>query len=373
MDASFGKQIPTGAFRLRFSIKGWSMSNRLQKTAGWLIALTVASAAGAVVWTKWIEPAATPPAKAQANQTREWRTAAPGIVEASVQEVKLAAAIPARIINIPVKAGDHVKEGDLLVQLDDREEAARVRMAEASIALRKVERDSAVRTDATDKRQAEDAVKKAETALKDRQADLDAVNGSPRNAPDRDEKLKAAQAAITATQDEVQKAKQALTDLTGPGAVTATSRADATLAVADAELALAQAALAKTRITAPFTGAVLKLLKTRGEIASPSVEDAILTFGDQSHLRVRAELSELDIGRVKVDDKVTVVSDAMSDRRLTGRVASLSTSLGARRIGASSTSGPLWPSVREIIIELDDTSSLIPGLHVDVFFGPDVS
>ena len=145
------------------------------------------------------------------------------------------------------------------------------------------------------------------------------------------------------------------------------------LAVANAELSLAQAALAKTRITAPFVGTVIKLLKTRGEMAIPSVDDAILTFGDQTHLRVRAELSELDIGRVKVGDRVSVASDALNGRPLAGRVASVSSSLGPRRIGASSGSGPLWPSVREVIVELDDTSALIPGLHVDVFFGPDLS
>ena len=108
-------------------------------------------------------------------------------------------------------------------------------------------------------------------------------------------------------------------------------------------------------------------------MASPSVDDAILTFGDQSQLRVRAELSELDIGRVKVQDRVSIGSDAVGSKPLAGHVVSVSSALGPRRIGASSTSGPLWPSVREVIIELDDASSLLPGLHVDVFFGPEVS
>jgi multidrug resistance efflux pump len=347
------------------------MANRLQKTAGWLIALTAASAAGVMVWTTWIEPAAAPPA--QAAQPRDWRTAAPGIVEARVAEVKLAAATPARIVNIPVKAGDQVKEGDLLVQLDDQEETARLRMAEANVSLRKIERDIASNDTAAERRQAEDAVAKLEGALRDRQAEFDAVNASPRNGPERDARLKAAQTAVTETQDELTKARRSLSTLTAAGTATAIGRADAMLAVANAELSLAQAALAKTRITAPFSGTVIKLIKTRGEMASPSVEDAILTFGDQTHLRIRAELSELDIGRVKVQDRVTVVSDAMNGKRLAGRVASVSSALGPRRIGASITSGPLWPSVREVIIELDDTSSLISGLHVDVFFGPDLS
>ena len=320
-----------------------------------------------------IDTSAAPAANAAGQaQPRELRTAAPGIVEARVAEVRLAAATQGRIVNIAVKAGDAVTEGDLLAQLDDQEEAARVRMAEANVALRKIERDStAGNADATERRKADDAVAKLETAFRDRQAEYDALATAPRTDPDRETKLTAARTAISDAQAALQKEKQALSSLKANAA--ATGQADAVLAVANAELSLAQATLAKTRIRAPFTGTVLKLLKTRGEMAGPSVEDAVLTFGDQTQLRVRAELSELDIGRVKVQDRVSITSDALNGRPLSGRVTSVSSSLGPRRIGASSTSAPLWPSVREIIIELDDATSLIPGLHVDVFFGPDLS
>ena len=337
-----------------------------------LVAVTAVLGAGVLAWSAWIRTEPTPPA--EASQTREWRTAAPGIVEARVAEVRLASAIQARIVNIAVKPGDHVAEGDLLVQLDDQEEAARVRMAEATVTLRKLERDSASGNAApTERRKAEDEVAKLEAALRDRQAEYDAVSIAPRTDPDREKKLADARTAITNAQAALQKQKQALSTLKGTGSATSTSQPDAVLAVAQAELSVAQAALDKTRIRAPFAGTVIKLLKTRGEMASPSVDDAILTFGDQSQLRVRAELSELDIGRVKVQDRVSVVSDAVNSQPLAGHVVSVSSSLGPRRIGATSTSGPLWPSVREVIIELDDATSLIPGLHVDVFFGPDVS
>ncbi len=348
------------------------MAIRLKTTFRRLVAFTAALGAGVLVWTAWIETEFAPPA--EASQTREWRTAAPGIVEARVAEVRLASAIQARIVNIAVKPGDQVAEGDLLVQLDDQEEAARVRMAEANVTLRKLERDSASKnTDTTERRKAEDAVAKLEAAVRDRQADYDAVSVAPRTDPDREKRLADARTAMTNAQAALQKEKQALSKLKDTASATSTSQPDAVLAVAQAELSVAQAALDKTRIRAPFAGTVLKLLKTRGEMASPSVDDAILTFGDQSQLRIRAELSELDIGRVKVEDRVSVVSDAVNSKPLAGRVVSVSSALGPRRIGASSTSGPLWPSVREVIIELDDASSLLPGLHVDVFFGPEVS
>jgi multidrug resistance efflux pump len=347
------------------------MSKPLHTKFGRLVAVTVAFAAGVMIWTACIQPEPAQPAKA--NENRQWRTAAPGIVEARVAEVQLAAAIQARIVTIAVKPGDHVAEGDVLVQLDDQEEAARLHMAEANVALRTLERDSASGSeDSGERRQAEDAVAKVEAVLRDRQAEYDALATAPRSAPDGDKKLAAGQAAVTNAQAALSQKKHALSALNNASA-TATSRAEAVLAVAKAELSLAEAALSKTRIKAPFTGTVLKLLKTRGEMAGPSAEDAVLTFGDQSQLRVRAELSELDIGRVKVQDRVSVVSDAANSQPRAGHVASVSSSLGPRRIGASSTGGPLWPSVREVIIELDDATSLIPGLHVDVFFGSDLS
>jgi HlyD family secretion protein len=348
------------------------MGNPLQITIGRLVVVTVVLGAGALIWTTWIRP--EPALLAEMSQSREWRTAAPGIVEARVAQVQLAAAIQARIVNIAVKPGDHVAEGDLLVQLDDQEEAARVRMAEANVALKQLERDSAASSEgSTERRQAEDAVAKSEAAFRDRQAEYDTLAAAPRAAPDRENKLTAARAAITTAQAALLQEKQALSTLISKAPAALTSQADAVLAVAKAELSVAQAALSKTRIRAPFTGTVLKLLKTRGEIAGPSDEDAVLTFGDQSQLRVRAELSERDIERVKVQDRVSIVSDAANSRPLAGHVASVSSSLGPRRIGASSTGGPLWPNVREVIIELDDATSLIPGLHVDVFFGPDLS
>ena len=354
------------------------MDNPLQIKILRVVAVTAAVAAGVAIWVAWLGPEPVRPAKADQNQgqnqNRLLRTAAPGIVEARVAEVRLSAAIPARIVNIAVKPGDHVAEGALLVQLDDQEEAARVRMAEANVALKTLERDNVSSgEDSAERRQGEEAVAKLDAAVREHQAEADALAAAPRATPDGDKKLAAARAAVTDAQAALQKEKQALSTLTSKALALAKSRADAVLAVAQAELSLAKAALSKTHINAPFAGTVLKLLKTRGEMASPSADDTILTFGDQTQLRVRAELSEIDIGRVKVQDRVSVISNAADSPPLAGHVVSVSSSLGPRRIGASGTGGPLWPSVREVTIELDDASSLIPGLHVDVFFGPDLS
>lgn len=50
-----------------------------------------------------------------------------------VHEVSLASKILARVIEVKVKAGDHVADGDLLVQLDDGDLRSRLRQAEESV------------------------------------------------------------------------------------------------------------------------------------------------------------------------------------------------------------------------------------------------
>jgi len=133
------------------------MSNPLQTKSRRLATVATALAVGALIWAASMRPEPVPPA--QASETRQWRTAAPGIVEARIADVRLSAAIQARIVNIAVKPGDHVAEGDVLFQLDDQEEAARVQVAQANVALRQFERENVSSSeDSIERRQAEEAV-----------------------------------------------------------------------------------------------------------------------------------------------------------------------------------------------------------------------
>ena len=96
-------------------------------------------AAGAALWT--LAPAASRAQQATSTEGTErpekWEIIAAGRVEPISGEIKIAAAIIARVADVPVRAGDKVFAGELLLRLDDDEARARVASAQAQVALRK--------------------------------------------------------------------------------------------------------------------------------------------------------------------------------------------------------------------------------------------
>src|SRR5262249_40631031 len=85
------------------------------------------------------EPASSTPPRAP--PAAAWAAVAPGGVERRSGEVRVAAAAIGRIVEVPVRVGDRVAAGDVLVRLDDQEARARVAAAKAEVTARKLDRD----------------------------------------------------------------------------------------------------------------------------------------------------------------------------------------------------------------------------------------
>src|SRR3974377_940555 len=110
-------------------------------------------------------------APGRGEKEKEGEGGAPGGVEPVSGEIKIAAPLAGLIAEVPVKAGDKVAAGELLVRLRDRELQARIANAEAQIAMRKRARtDQAPSSRAGDRRKAEDAVSDGEQAVMEAQA-----------------------------------------------------------------------------------------------------------------------------------------------------------------------------------------------------------
>ena len=106
------------------------------------------------------------------------------------------------------------------------------------------------------------------------------------------------------------------------------------LNVAQAEWTLARATLEKTRIRAPVDGVVLQIEAKKGEMAVPSLEPAMLVIGDMSALRVRAEVDEQHLGKIRVGERVLVRAAAFRDREFDGKVSSIARIVGPSRINS---------------------------------------
>jgi HlyD family secretion protein len=89
-------------------------------------------------------------------------------------------------------------------------------------------------------------------------------------------------------------------------------------------LRTAYVGLEQLTIRAPVASTVLQVNAAAGELASPSAQQALVLLGDLSGLRVRAEVDERDVGKIKLGGAVAVRSEAFRGRELAGKVTSIS-------------------------------------------------
>jgi HlyD family secretion protein len=279
-----------------------------------------------------------------------------------------------RIAEVAVRLNDRVMAGDLLIRLDDEDARARVAAADAEAAVRRRERDTeTVGRLAQDRRNAEDAVAAAERAVTQTRVDLDralranrtAAAGGAADIPER--------AAANAAQEKLEQERAALRRAQSAQGVPLPTRLEAALTAARSELSLAETALERTRIRAPSDGTVLQINARVGETATPSPEQVLVTIGDVSALRVRAEIEERDTAKVRVGQAVVVRSDAHPGKEFEGNVATLAQALASGKLAQRGPRRPNDVDVLEVVIDLAGTPPLLPGMRVDVFFKPDAT
>ena len=290
--------------------------------------------------------------------------------------MRVTAQVPGRIADILVSLNDKVAAGDLMLSLDDEELVARVHAAAAEAAVRKKDRDG---TDAggrqgQDRRSGEDSVASSERQLANLREELDRVLRARRNGPGTTAAdVQKARDAVTKAREKLEQSRITLRKALAADGLPTPSRQDAALAAARAELSLAEAALQRTRIRAPSSGTVLQVNGRIGEIATPSPEQPLVMIGDLSALRVRSEIEERDIGKVRVGQTAIVRSDAFPGKDFEGKIASLAQALGPSRLGQRGPRKPTDVDVLEVLIDLDGQPALLPGMRVDVFFKPDAT
>jgi len=348
-------------------------AHRIPTRRAWIFCAAIGAAAalysavvpGSASWMGQLRLFASPapPPNAARPPAPSWIASAPGRVEPVSGEVRLDSLILGRVAQILVKVNDRVREGDLLLRLDDEEARARLTSAEAQVALRKDERDRVpVRGGAADLRKAEDNVATAERALAAARRSRDRLTAgpaAPATLSDAREAVAEAQRRLDGAREALARRKAAVAK--APGAT------DVALTVARAELAAAEALFEKTRVRAPLAGTMLQLPVRAGETVAPSRERPLVVLADLSRLRVRIDLDERNRGKVFVGQSALVRSESFAGP-VQGKVAAIAPAL----VPAQATSGgrrrPHEGSVVEVLVDLADPTLLMPGMQVDVFF-----
>lgn len=206
-------------------------------------------------------------------------------------QVKISADVAAKITNLPVKEGDWVEQGQLLVQLDRERFQAAVESAEAN--LRSNESNAVL---------ARENLTKAEKDYQ-RTRELFEQNLESQAALDQ---------TYAATQVEKARHKSSLELVEQARAVLKQAKDD----------------LAKTTIYAPMAGTISELNKEAGEIAlgSQFQEDVIMVISNLAGMEALVNVDENDIVSVHIGDSARIEIDALPDEIFRGVVSEIASS-----------------------------------------------
>ena len=222
--------------------------------------------------------------------------------------VDISADITGRIVTIPVKEGQMVTKGTLLLRIDPSQYEAAVARAQAML--------SSAEASALQARANRDQAKRA----------LDRANTLKETAPNL---VSAEQMEQAQTQYDVAEALA--------------NSAEHQVSQARAGLREAQDALAKTVLRSPIVGQVTRVAVEEGEVAVPGTfsreTGLLMTVSDLSVIIVKVQVDETDVVRLHMGDSADITIDAFPDTSFSGRVSKVSQSaiLAAAAAQASGT------------------------------------
>jgi HlyD family secretion protein len=299
----------------------------------------------------------------------DWVAAAPGRIEPKSGVIRIGAALVGRIAEVAVKQNDKVEEGELLIRLDDDEARARLQAAETEVASRKRERDAQpLDKDRDELRTAEDNVFTAERALTNAHFELEFELKARREGNGSDDRVTQARDDLAKAEDRLQDERSNYAKAKAKPNVPAPSQLESALQAARSNVAVAEALLEKTRILAPVSSTILQLPAKIGEMVAPSPDQTLAVLGDMSVVRLKAELDEIDVSKVKVGGKVVIKSNAYPGKEFSGTVAELAPSLVSPQFALRGARRPMDVEVLPVTIDLEGNPPLLPGMRADAFF-----
>jgi len=259
------------------------------KTKKWIIiALTGCLGLGAAFLLFWffsgdvispgkVKPAQQPPltdaktVRASIETVTEWYDAV-GTVQPRTR-ARIEARITGQITGVRVDAGDPVKEGELLVVLDDRQLQARLSQARQSL-----------KTATARKEQAGQSINAAEAAFIEAQSAYKRVKNFFNAGAATEQDLEQARSRFLQAESALKRAKDAF------------SEASSGVVMAEEMIREAKIGLSYTKINAPADGEVLKRLVDPGDLAVPG--KPLLLLQTAGGLRLEAHVRESLIQKV---------------------------------------------------------------------------
>jgi multidrug resistance efflux pump len=296
-----------------------------------------------------------------------------GVVEPADRETKVAAQAPGRIAAIYVKERDAVETGAPLVRLEDAMERAALEAAEADVAVQTAmlaRTARGLRPEDVEALVDEAAAGKARAALSAeelaRTEQLAASGAVPKDTLDRARR-----------QAEADERTFQAADARRLAGVNGGRREDVVVAQAQARAAIARreqarAALERLTIRAPIAGTILQVKYRVGEYcnvgaASAAAAEPLVVLGDLRALRVRLDVDERDIARVKLGAPGYATLSAYPGRRFAGKVVEIGMRMGRKNVRTDDPVERLDVKILEVVLQIDEPDGLVPGIRVTAY------
>jgi len=242
------------------------------------------------------------------------------------------APIATTVKRLLVKEGDHVRKGELLLELDNADIRTQAARAQAQIKAAQAEQ-SALKTGGTQEEvlTLNSQLSKARSARDLAQRNLDAFRrlqqqgaASPGEVRQAEDNLQRAQADVNLLEQK-QKDRYSSPEI---------AKVQAQASEAQASYDAAEDAVNKSMVRAPFDGLVYALPVKQGAFVQAG--DLLLQEADLAHVLVRAFVDEPDVGRLQSGQRVEVTWDALPGRTWTGTVSTVPSTVklrGSRNVG----------------------------------------
>jgi RND family efflux transporter MFP subunit len=259
------------------------------------------------------------------------------------KRIAMKAEVGGIVKNLYAGEGRHVKEGDLLVELDDREYRLSLERYEA-VRLRYL---SELFLEKQFTAAGQEATPAALEKLDKAQADYDRVSQGFKSGVATQADLEKAQAALELALIEAGRKRDEIMASTK------------NLTQAEVDVKVARLNLEKTRIRAPFAGIITDIKLSPKERLDPGRE--LFTLVDISRIKVKAKVLESEVGKVVAGREVDLRFSAFPDRAFRGRIEAVSPVIDAE------------DKTCAVHVAMDNPSEEIkPGMHAEVEFPTEI-
>ena len=270
-----------------------------------------------------------------------------------VKNFEAHAPAPATVKRVLVKAGDAVKPGQPLLQLDDGD--ARTNAAKALAQLRAAEADlHAIQSGGTQEEvlTTRSQLGKAQAEREAAQRNLQAVQRLQQNGAASPAEVEEARTRVARAEAEIQLLQSKLSKRFSTPEIT---KVQAAVAEAHAAYTGAQDLLRNSNIRAPFAGTVYQIPIKAGSYVNTG--ELLIQVANLDVVQVRAFVDEPEIGRLAKGERVEISWDAVPGRMWEGTLTqtpTVVTNLGTRTVG-------------EITCQISNSDKkLLPNVNVNV-------